>query len=38
MILRRLPKWLSDALFVAILIAAYVLGSIFVLPRLGFDT
>ncbi len=34
----RLPKWLSDLLFAILLIAAYFLGSIFVLPRLGVQT
>lgn len=37
-LLSAMPKWLSDLLFALILIAAYFLGSIFVLPRLGVQT
>lgn len=33
-----MPKWLSDLLFALFLIAAYFLGSIYVLPRLGVQT
>lgn len=36
--IRAMPKWVSDLAFVLFLIAAYLVASIFVLPRLGFET
>lgn len=37
-LLAVMPRWVSDALFVVLLIAAYVVGSLWILPRLGFET
>lgn len=34
----RLPKWALDLLFVLVLFAVYILGSIYVLPRFGIET